>query len=100
MHHGKVISFISYGQLTCVASSWTHDWTPFDTLDISYVLGVNSCDVWENHDDQIFFLQSLQTNLWASAEAVRTDESLDQSQMSCTAQLATKGRKILQCKHT
>lgn len=54
MHHGKVISFIFYGQLTCAASSWTHDWTPFDTLDISYALGANSCDVWENHDDQIF----------------------------------------------
>jgi len=47
-----------------------------------------------------FFPQSLQTNLRASAEAVRTDEPLDQSRMSCTAQLATKGRKILQCKYT
>jgi hypothetical protein len=47
-----------------------------------------------------FFPQSLQTNLRASAGAVRTDERLDQSWMSRTAQLATKGRKILQCKYT
>jgi hypothetical protein len=41
------------------------------------------------------FPQSMQTYLRGSAGAVRFDDSFDQPWLSCTAHLATKGRKIL-----